>query len=57
MIISTFYGETRTANVCQSLGGWGVMCYENEEYIKSLTALNQNAAEVIAEDWIRNDSV
>ena len=55
MIISTFQEGNKTANVCKQLSEWIVMYYENDEYISSDTALNEEHAEELAEDWVQSD--
>ena len=52
MIVSTYEDGTRTANVCRQNGDWVVMTYENNEYLQSILARNEEDAEIIAEDWV-----
>lgn len=57
MIISTFEGEGRSANVCRQGSQWIVMCYENNQYLKDAVALNEQAAEDIADNWINHEPI
>lgn len=53
MIITAFEGEGRSANVClHDSTTWVVMCYENEQYKKSMQVLDEDTAEILAENWI-----
>lgn len=57
MIVSTFEGEGRSANVCKHDREWVVMCYIDEQFIEELVALNEQQAEDKAEDWVYNESI
>jgi hypothetical protein len=52
MIISTYEDGVRTANVCRQNRDWVVMTYENNEYLKTILARNEEEAEIVAEDWV-----
>ena len=53
MIITAFEGEGRSANVClHDSTTWVVMCYENEQYKKYMQVLDEDTAEILAENWI-----
>jgi len=52
MIIHTFQEGNRTANICKQLSEWIVMYYEDDAYISSDTALNEEHAEELAEDYV-----
>jgi len=55
MIVSTYEEGTRTANVCKHTHDWVVMVYDNNEYLKTILARNEDEAEIIAEDWVLNE--
>ena len=57
MILSTFEGEDRSANVCKHSSEWIVMCYERGDYLKDYIAANQQEAENIAENWINHEPI
>jgi superoxide dismutase len=52
MIISNFEEGNRSANVCRQGKSWVVMVYENDQYLETFSAYNENQAEIIAEDWV-----
>jgi hypothetical protein len=57
MIISTYENEKRTANVCKQGSEWVVMCYESNQYLKDILAVNENQAELIADQWLNHEPV
>lgn len=57
MIISTYENEKRAANVCKQGNEWVVMCYEDNEYLKDIVTLNENQAELIADQWLNYEPV
>jgi hypothetical protein len=47
----------RSANVCRQGIEWVTMLYENEEYLRTELARNENEAETIAENWVQRVSI
>ena len=56
MILHHFENENKSATVSHSQGEFIVMKYINNEYIDEEVALNEESAEVKAEDWVLNAS-
>ena len=52
MILSTFSGEDRTANVCYQSGEFVVMYYAKGKYLQEDVALTEEDAEMKAEDYV-----
>jgi hypothetical protein len=57
MIHHTYESGIRAANVCKQQGQWVVMMYEHNQYKQTVSVLSESRAEVVAEDWVYNESV
>jgi hypothetical protein len=57
MIIRTFTGSGRSANVCLQEHTHVVMCYENENYIKTIEVMNEKTGDELAQSWIDYDTI
>lgn len=55
MILRTFEGSGRVANVCKQDHLIVVMCYENENYIKTMEAMDERTGDELAQSWIDYD--
>jgi len=55
MILSTYEEGNRTANVCKQGNEYVTMLYENNNYLRTESARNEENAEIIAEDWVLNE--
>jgi hypothetical protein len=55
MILSTFEHENRTANVCKQSGEYVTMFYQDNNYIRTELARNEDDAELIADKWVFNE--
>ena len=56
MILHHFENNNRSATVSQSQGEFVVMKYIDNNYIDEEVALNEEQAEIKAEDWVLDDS-
>lgn len=57
MILRTFEGSGRTANVCKQNRSLVVMCYENENYIKTIEVLDERTGDDLAQRWVEYDAI
>jgi uncharacterized protein (DUF952 family) len=57
MILSTFYNENKTANVCKIAGQYEVMLYIDKQFLKSQVVWNEQDGEDFAEDWVLNANI
>lgn len=54
MILHRFENENKSATVSHSQGQYIVMKYIDNSYIDEEVALNEERAEIKAEDWVMN---
>ena len=57
MILRTFEGSGRVANVCKQDQTIVIMCYENENYIKTMSAIDERTGDELAHRWIDYDTI
>ena len=57
MILRTFEGSGRAANVCKQDQSLVVMCYENENYIKTMQVLDEKTGDELAQRWIEYEPI